>query len=106
MKNKPVYFYNRVLYATVFHSNRAQIKDYWGTEKNERLHIVAPYLEELGKITCNAQCVKAMVENVISEEIEEEQWLGLQVRGQKKKCNLIQNKLCRKPGHIKPDMLF
>ncbi|RUS74272.1 hypothetical protein EGW08_017974 [Elysia chlorotica] len=69
----------RVLYATVFDANRAQIEGYWGKEKNERLHIVAPYLKELVQPTCDAKCIKAMVEKVISEEIEEEQWLGLQV---------------------------
>ncbi|GFO35380.1 alpha-amylase [Plakobranchus ocellatus] len=68
----------RVLFATVQHANRAQIEAYWGTEDNERLHIVSPFMSSLSA-TCDAVCVKQMIENVISEETEEEQWLGLQV---------------------------
>ena len=74
-------FNYRVLFATVHDANRAQVEAYWGTEKNERLHIVAPYLSELGP-KCNAQCVKEEIEMVISQEADEEQWLGLQVSEQ------------------------
>lgn len=61
------------------HASKNQTLDYWGTDK-KRLHIVAPILKDLTH-TCDAACIKEKVgEQLLIDDDDVNQWLGLQVR--------------------------